>query len=216
MRPVRRLTELRNRALRRVSKLKGLGELCRAPLTPEDERMVAFVTIEACNLWAEFMRTYYLSCAFNAERDGGGVVTVGRLSRCVSLDANGALVAAAVALKRERRYSGALRRTEEPNWVQVHTIVALADRMEFSNQSAISSALSFGAVSFDHWPTMRNFFAHRSGDSALRAKNVGRQIGVGAVHHPSEIMVAFLRGRPQSVLCDWLDEVRIGVELMCR
>ena len=53
-----------------------LVDTCRPPIHDADDRTIAFVAIEALNLWAAFVRAVYLSCVHNARRESGGRVSV--------------------------------------------------------------------------------------------------------------------------------------------
>ena len=61
MNPSYRLEKLNRAARRRITKLRTVVGPLSLPVSPEADRLVAWTIIEARNLWASFLRAYYLS-----------------------------------------------------------------------------------------------------------------------------------------------------------
>ncbi len=73
MRRVQYLPDLARSADRRLVRLALLVQNIRPPCSESEARRIAFVTIEAANLWASFSRHLYLSSALGAyEADARG------------------------------------------------------------------------------------------------------------------------------------------------
>jgi len=83
-----------------------------------------------------------------------------------------------------------------------------------SNLSTFTTALGYSTNVFSDLPAFRNYFAHKGKGTAISVQNVARRYAVPPGLRPSEIMLSLPAGRPQSLLMDWLDDIRNVIELM--
>jgi len=213
MKPVRRLKKLRIIASRRAMRLKSLINACVVPITSDGDRVVAFVVIEALNLWASFARAYYLSCVLKATTEAGGRVAIVNSTIRTVTDALGFSVK---LFKPHVRSSGPFSRREEPAWHDTSNLLKVLTSLGASNIAQVQAALSYPTSVFKQLPVARNFFAHRNEDTARKTTGIARDLGLSVNARPSEMLCEKAKGRPQNVLADWLDDLRIVIELMCR
>jgi hypothetical protein len=61
----------------------------------------------------------------------------------------------------------------------------------------------------------RHFFAHPSENTARQAQLLGPRYGQSSTKPPAEIVCGVGPGRPQNVLADWIDDIRITIDYMC-
>jgi len=122
----------------------------------------------------------------------------------------------AIRLLKYRGYRGGRpSRRDEPTWYIPANLISLATSIGVSNESQISSALSFGATYPTGLPIVRNFYAHRNDETFRRVQNHAAVLGLGAALRPCELVCTALPSRPQNLLSDWLDEIRLTAELLC-
>src|SRR5438046_723271 len=88
MRPVDSLSRLSGLCDARLGQLQALVDVVPRQPRRADDRVIAYAAIEALNLWALFVRSFYLSCVFNARRSNGARVAHGypRVSRSQAID----------------------------------------------------------------------------------------------------------------------------------
>jgi hypothetical protein len=185
--------------------LRGLIERCKTPIDQLEARTVAFVTLEALTLWANFVRAFYLSCVHNARREGGERVKVS----VSGLGTDEAAIAFSLKIIK-------FARRNEPVWHEPTTLSKLFVAVKASNLTQVQGAISAQPYVFTALPTIRNFFAHRSLQSAQKIPGVARGIGLSVGLRPCEILCSRLPGRPQNVLADWIDDIRNAIELACQ
>ena len=63
--------------------------------------------------------------------------------------------------------------------------------------------------------TMRNFFAHKAERAATKARGLRRNYkGLKLVTlSPAELLCSYEYGRPQTVVCDWMDDLGSVISL---
>ena len=212
--PSRRLAKLQRRAGRRIARLRCLVDSLSAPPTAEKDRVVAWVVIEARNLWAGFLRAYYLSGARGTRTASGTRVSfVG--SRFPN--AHAALIYS-VRLLKNRGFSGSsVRRQDEPAWHVYGDYLRLCRAVGFSNLAQIDSAFSYTTTFFELLTPVRNFYAHRCDETFRKARQVGVRLGLSSRPdlRPTQIMCSKLPGRPQNIITDWLDDLENVIQLFC-
>jgi hypothetical protein len=205
------LAVLRNSLLRRCTLLRQLILTFEPPLNAEADRLVSFVVIESMNAWASFSRAFYLSCSVrDAYRTNGIRVTGAGVKFPNSADAIYRAAMIAKGAKRPPR-----GRREEPTWDQPSTLLKTFHALRISNLSQVQAALSHPTNVFDYLPAVRNFFAHRNDETMNRVRDLARRLGVNPSQKACEIVCCALRGRPQNILADWLDDLRIVGVLLC-
>jgi hypothetical protein len=211
--PSYRLDKLNSAARRRIVRLRSVVSPLSLPATPEADRAVAWAMIEALNLWASFLRAYYLSATIHAKTLSGAKIT---LSSASFSDLQAAL-RFAVQLQDPHFKKSTVSRRDEPAWHNVSDFLRLLRYVGVSNLGSVQAGLSYSPAFMKHLPAIRNFYAHRCDDTFRRAGNVGIRLGLSATPtlHATEIMCARLPKRPQNVATDWLDDIGNVIDLLC-
>jgi hypothetical protein len=106
------------------------------------------------------------------------------------------------------------RRGQEPNWIDVSTLIKLSTHFGFSNRSDIYAALSYRPKALKSLPELPNFFAHRNPDTYKIAMGIASKYGL-SVQSPNELALAYVRNRPTTLLQDWIDDLIFVVEYLC-
>lgn len=214
MRPTRRLPKLGRGVFRRLVRLHVVACSVAAPPGTSEDRVVAWLVIEALNLWAEFVRAYYLSGAMGT-RTGSGVSVGFKLAPFPDL---GSAIRQAIFLTRGTSVtSPTVPRRLEPAWHDKHTVLPLFRRVGASNLAQVQAAFSVPSTFLEYLPTLRNFYAHRCADTYRKAANVAVRLGLSALPtlRPAQIVCSALPARPQSLIIDWLDEMGDVAGLLC-
>ena len=208
--PKHELRKLQRQANSRLLKLRS-GVVSVGPATAsENDEKLAFVVVESMNIWASFVRSYYLSWFIPAKTITGKQITsVQKFTSFVD--------AIVFAIRRLRRpsYRGTPARRDEPPWHEPRTLLTLAADLRVSNLGQIQAAFSINASFVENLPTVRNFYAHRNQETFQRVQRRGTLLGLGLLR-PCELLSTPLPRRPQNILTDWLDEIRITIELLCQ
>jgi len=213
MRPTPYLARLERRAVERALRLRSLADSCSGPVTAEADRLVSFLAIETLNLWASFARSYYLSCVMGAKTRAGARVTVANATVRTFDDA--IRLAVWTFKPKLKTSSGPFTHRDEPAWHDTTVLLRLVTAIGSSTTSQTTTALGYSTTVFRDLPVFRNFFAHRCEGTAVKAANVARRYSLSPALRPSEILCARRLGRPQSVLSDWIDDVRNVVSGLC-
>jgi hypothetical protein len=209
-----RLAKLNRAAKKRIAKLRSHVSHFSAPPTAEQDRIIAWVVIETLNLWAGFLRAYYLSGAIGTRTSLGGRV----IYKAVTLpNSRAAIVHAIRTVKNPKFRRNDVSRRDEPTWHDKNTFLSLIQKVDASNLSQVYAAFSTGVNFFDFLPTVRNFYAHRCDETFRKATRVGMKLGLATMPklRPTEIMCAKLPKRPSNVITDWLDDMANVVDLLC-
>ena len=199
--------------MRRLARLRRVVASITLPPTAEKDRAVAWAVIETRNLWAEFLRAYYLSGAIRTRTVSGIRVSF----------ASGGFPDVETALQHSIRYlkhatpRGRIRRRDEPAWHVVRDYLSLCRNVGFSNLSQINGAFSYRTEFFDLLTPMRNFYSHRCEETFRKASHVGVQLGLSTRPdlRPVQILCSRRPARPQTVIADWLDDIENVIGLLC-
>ena len=213
MNPSYRLDKLNAAARRRIARLRLVVRPLSLPATPEADRALAWAIIEADNLWAGFLRAYYLSATIRAKTVSGGKIA---LSLASFPDLASALKFAA-QLKDPKFKKSTVSRRDEPAWHNTTDFLKLLQRIGASNLPTVQAGLAYGTTFFNHLRTIRNFYAHRCDDTSRKAGSVGIKLGLSATPslHATQIMCTRLPKRPQNIATDWLDDIGNVIDLLC-
>jgi hypothetical protein len=211
--PSYRLDKLNTVARRRIARLRLIVSPLSLPATPEADRAIAWAIIEADNLWAGFLRAYYLSATIHARTASGGKIA---LSSAAFPDLQSALKFAA-RLKDPKFKKSFVSRRDEPAWHNTTDFLKLLQRIGVSNLPRVQAGLAYGTTFFNHLRTIRNFYAHRCDDTSRKAGGVGIKLGLSATPslHATQIMCTRLPKRPQNIATDWLDDIGNVIDLLC-
>lgn len=212
MRPSRYLLDLNRDILRSIAKARSLVLGASLLEWEHCDRIAAAVTLSLQNSWAHFCRSYALSCTLTPKTISGTTIHLGN----PAIKTYAHVIEA--ALRRRKAYI-LRRRTwtcrDEPAWHEPATILDTCDELQCSNLSQLHAALSTGTKVFEYLPTVRNFYAHRNECTARKVIPVARYYSIVAKPHPTTILFSVAHSRTQSLLLDWLDDVRIVVNAAC-
>lgn len=201
-------------AQRRLKRLRAhaVSALSPAVASAARDRQLAHVLVETQNLWANFVRSYLISCLFSARRVNGQKVTLHN----AMVQLPGHLLHMAAKAQKGPLAPAPTTRREEPSWHDVSVFVRTCQAIQCSHLADIQAALSIQGRACYDLPTFRNFYAHRNEESAQKALNLARtQYLIVGPRHPSEALSVPAKARPQPLLLDWLDEIDAMMELLC-
>lgn len=211
MRRVAYLPKLQRQAIRRLTFLGLLIDPGLRLAGPEQDRRVAFVTIEAANVWSSFCRAFYLSCALGTHDHGGNKVVGAPRFR----DEGQALAYAIGLVKGPKR--GKVARPaprDEPEWHQVAVFGKVMRNLNPPNLPQVQGALSIGTSAFTYLQTFRNFYAHRNRHAAEKTARAAPRLRVSSALHPTVILSSVQPGASDTILRDWLTDLTLVIDLM--
>ena len=192
-------------ARHRLFYLESLLPSSRETMDRELDRAISFVTVELLNTWANFSRSMYFSVCLGTRDTSGGRVT----TQTAFTDFHHAQHHAAQLFKpKTQLVPGRISHREEPNWLEPNILQKLLSDIGASNEQVVIGALSVPTRAFKDLPSIRNFYAHRCQNTAEKAANIGRNYGAGASLHPTQLCLSYAPNRPQSILRDWIFDVR--------
>ena len=207
------LLKLRMTFAARLDRLERKLAVAQNVAPHERDPIVAYVTIEALNAWAQFSKAFYLSCVINAK-------TESRLQIIVAPPGMSANDALGVAIRRFKKHAtpnslGQWARRDEPAWHDPNVLLEICKITNCSLYTQMQAAFSLGQRVFNDLPVFRNFYGHRNRLSAAAAQNIGPSYLLPTTLRPSEML---LRSKPSavtSVLVEWMAELRITSEFLC-
>jgi hypothetical protein len=185
---------------------------------PLADRNLAYVMIESLNGWGIFAREYYLSCTLYRARTIDGLASGPPTAIPTERDA---LIEAVRLLKPQALSKvlagSAISGRDEPTWHESRTLLVLGSSLGFANFSSIAAAFSYSTTFFRDAPPSRNFFAHRNAASAEKVRRLASGPPyLSAEVRPHRFLKSLVPGRPQSVISDWLDDLRLVSHELCR
>ncbi len=198
MRPNRRLSRLSDSLLSRIQRLDKI--FATRPITDPAalDRITAYCTIELANGWAQFMRSYYLSCVSSARRRSGALVKHKGVFPTGHPDA---LLHAATLTGKKVRGKYPVR-GEEPDWSQPGVIMSLAKKLSFSNVPEIGMAFG-SSKSLSDLTICRNYFAHRGENTAAKIEDLSRRMSLPIERKAAGLINNVLPGTARTVFEDW-------------
>src|ERR1700678_277634 len=209
-----RLEKLDRAAKKRFAKLRSRVSHLRVPINLEEDIQLAWTVIEARNLWAEFLRAYYLSGAISTQTRSS-VLVYFQSAKFVN---RGTALAFAIQTVKDPKFNQKhVTRYHEPPWHSVQKFLKVQTKVGASNLNQIQSALS-GASTFDGlFDKLRNFYAHRCDSTFGEAAEVGVRLGLSSEPElrASRILCSRLPKRPQNIITDWLDDMVNVVDALC-
>jgi hypothetical protein len=211
MGPVRDLGVLYRRANVRLERLRELAVTALPMPFSERDRRLCYVSIEALNTWSEFVRSYILSCVNNPQRVNRAQVTHSN----GALRSHGDVLHAAVRLMKGAQKPAPKRRRDEPAWHDIQTLLKTCAVLGCSHIADVQNAVSIGTKTFDHLPTLRNYYAHRNHESKRKACQLAVKYAIARVPHPTLLLSTPLPRRPQPLIADWIDDLRSVAQMLC-
>ncbi|HLG89222.1 MAG TPA: hypothetical protein VKZ79_18735 [Alphaproteobacteria bacterium] len=179
------------------------------------DRAIAFIAIESGSAWSGFVREFYLSCAFLCPKTiSGSHVTHTKPN---ITNERQALIHSIGELKGKRHGSAQIYPRDEPAWHEKRVLPQLSASLSLSNSASIINGLSYQTDFFDNLPTVRNFYAHRSLYTAAKIFALAkRKYGYVGLSHPNELVNTIQLGRPQTLLQEWLTDMKEISIILCR
>jgi len=214
MNACRRLKKLQKSTSKRLARLRAGVTGVGIPLKPDEDRLVAWTVIEALSLWSAFLRAYYLSGAMRTKTTSGAVVSF----RAVKFSDEKAALRFAIRKLKDRSFKKAMiSRRDEPPWHDSQLFLTLQKTVAPTNLMQVYSAFSVSMTFSKFLPTIRNFYAHRCDETFRKATRVGVALGLATKPklRPTIILCSRLPKRPQSLIADWLDEIKNVIDLLC-
>lgn len=182
-------------------------------------RNLAYVTIESLNAWSVFCRNLYLSCAWlQAKTINGSLAKPSVISFTAERDA---ILHAISVLKPGPIYaralaSSAISSRDEPTWHEISTLIRLTSNLSLTNSAQINAGLSYPTDFFKQGPIIRNFFAHRNSETAHKVRRMSSSPPYSfAISHPHNFLTQLMPGRPQDIVSEWLEDLRLISHEMC-
>ncbi len=212
MRRCKLLRRLRKTLNRRISRLEQrLKSISVSGANQDREVVVAYLAIEALNAWAMFSRSFYLSCVLGAKTERKKQVTF-------TMAISDPLGAAITCCNRWAvlTASGVWHRRDEPAWHDPTVLMRVCGNLGCSIQVQIGEAFSINQNVFKDLPVFRNFFAHRNEQTSQAARNIAPRYTLPSSLSPSEILLAVSPRASNSVMLEWLTEINITAEFLCK
>jgi hypothetical protein len=217
MKHSRSLAKLQGSLERRIERLEWAISLSGGGNAATD-KIVSYVTIEALTAWANFAREFYLSCSWLNAKTSGGVIVQPAVQTFTS--ERDALLYAISLLKPQFYPSAAaslnINSRHEPTWHEASTLTRLSYGLGFNNNSQIIDAFSIQTRFFSDLPTIRNFFAHRNQRTAEKVLSLASRHPYGlTISSPYQFRMSLVPGKPDTILNDWLVDIRLVSQYLC-
>jgi hypothetical protein len=104
---------------------------------------------------------------------------------------------------------------DEPDWLSKSTLIKISTNLQFSHETTLIGALSIQTSFFPQAITARNFFAHRARESEDKVRRLGVSSYSHSIHHTVELINVVLPGRTDTLLNEWIAEVKLIGGAMC-
>lgn len=181
------------------------------------EVYVSPLVVNLLNSWADFVRTYYVSCALGARTSSGRSVSSSLTG--LGLGVNDVIGRAVLLFKPAATVmaSGLWDTRDEPAWHDANTLMRLARDFAFTNRSDIDAAFSFGFTAHRNMVVFRNYYAHRNQGTRAKAQRLASGYSIRTNQHPTDVILDVPLSSPGLALIDvWISELDQTVELLCQ
>ena len=111
---------------------------------------------------------------------------------------------------------GVWHRRDEPTWQDPNVLMRVCGNVGCSIQVQIGQAFSLSQNVFNDLPVFRNFFAHRNGQTSQAAKDIAPRYTLPSHLSPTELLLSVSPGATETVIVDWLSELVITAEFLCK
>jgi hypothetical protein len=208
------LADLERVFVRQLSRLRYDVVLARGcKVNRERESRITFAVVNLLNSWANFVRAYYLSCAFGTKTKSA--INVLPTNHFFDLNAAIGFAIATFTPYSSPNTAGVWHRRNEPPWHDLNTLLRLATSLNFQNLAKIQSAMSLNVRVFSHLPVVRNFYAHRNQGTADAAQRISTQYGIPSNYLATRFLFTNPIRRPQPLIFEWIDELQISADYLC-
>lgn len=188
------------------------------PFSPPVDKATAFVALELMNQWVQFARCLYLMSCRGAKDSGGARIACAHVAY---VDDNESLRVAANNFRpawRQIAPGTVMRPRDEPNWLDPKVLLEALRHVGASNEPSVAMALTHQTRALLDLPSVRNFFGHRSKNTAQKVvgpHGVTVRYVLPPVEHPTEFCIAYEPSSPLPVLGAWLEDIRTIEEFAC-
>lgn len=207
MQSVSDLRKLKSSTICRVRRLRQITSPIVLPLSSEDRRALAFVTIELDNLIVVGLRSYTKSSLLRGRTAAGLRITA--TVNPTSTEEAAALIYRSLnpAGYASKNNPMKIKEKEEINFRDPKKIEKVFIDYSISNLPNLTTALSLNAFVFHEAKLFRHFFAHRTKNTHDEIKKFANNLGLFNFDMPENLM---LRGRPGSgirFIDGWLADI---------
>jgi hypothetical protein len=181
----------------------------------ERETQVAYVAINLLNCWANFVRTYFISCAGGAISPSGTMISSDLYVPGVTFNA---LLGSAITHFRPNataRSDGSWDSRDEPTWHDSATIIALASKYHLTNKADISTAFTFGYTAHRNLVVFRNYYGHKNQSTMRKTQNLAITYSISSNQKPTEILLSSPASTSGSLLEVWKTELSDTIGFLC-
>ncbi len=212
MRPTNgHIGDLTATATSRVQRLNNLAAGLGNHVGASDRRLISYIVIEAANLWAQYSRSLFLSCAFGA-RDASGQPVVA--TPCPS-EHDALTVAVHAVVPKLRGTNNPWNDRLLPDFQNKGKLSRTIDYLGASVSKDVDAALSVQSRVLADLPTMRNFFAHKGERGVISARALAPRYGLSAHLAPEQLLCAVPpAGSGDVLLREWLADLNGILSLM--
>lgn len=216
-----RLGRLAKRRLWRISYLQKLEESIRGIPGKDTDRALAFIAIEALNVWTQFCRDFVIASAKGAITASGNPVS--SLLPCAR-NTNQLLIELCRNHGRGRRNgrgAGRHRRAatppsglNEPLWRDLGILTRCCTFLGLANVASVHLAASYSPLFVRELPKVRNYAAHRCKETADELKGILLNYGIAQRPQLSVVMQARGPTGSPTLASEWLAEIDLMASTM--
>ncbi|MBI6772827.1 hypothetical protein [Pseudomonas syringae] len=203
------LHKLHDSVQRRISSLQSCYNSIAIKPAHDGKVLLSYIAIELDNLNVSALREFTVSTIRGAKTILGNRVSVNVKVRKEEEIAAYILSIANTVKYKNMKNPISIQRDRE------HTVrdPKITERIFLdcgaSNISSLQNALSLNSSMFRDIAPIRNFYAHRCGDTFKKVESRAKNLGVPKISHPADLLNCVLTGRPHSILADWLFDAEI-------
>ncbi len=209
MRPVCHLEKLQEAVERQLVRIERCVTPLSLPMTHDNDRMASYATLHLDNVWSSFVRSYYLSWFLRAKTTSGVRISTAITQPKSHTD----------AVKTAMRFINGAGRPrvgrQEPPWHERRVLVTLSTKCVASHNAQVMAAMSVPSTALEYLHSVRNFYAHRSKETADRLPAISRKLSLLPSRRATEIVLGVPLGGSGSVILDWIAEVRDVTLMLC-
>ncbi|ADU37575.1 hypothetical protein [Variovorax paradoxus] len=197
--------------IRRLQRLYGTTVLINAP---HQNHQLGYLAIELDNLVISVLREFTISTIRQAKTRIGARIRVNQ-----SLGPEEQIAAYILSIVNPVKYRRlnspqSIRQTDEQTIRDPKETEKILSYAGATNLPSLQNALALNSGLFKNLKSIRHFYAHRGKDTFGKASVNAVSMGVLNTHHPDDILMYVISGRPHSVLEEWLIDASLFFELL--
>jgi hypothetical protein len=176
---------------------------------PKRDQVLQQAAIDSLNVWGRYCRYFYLSCALGG-RDGNGNSVMLTNPKLPSVEQ--AITLAIHTVSPNKAWNpGPFGVRDEPDWKVPAVFLNAMAALQPANLTMVQAALSVPTAATSRLVVFRNFYAHRSQDTARKALQQGVQMGVVGTH-PGDVLLSV--PTTDSLITEWVFDLQLMIDLM--